>query len=48
MVGSFLSLPFLPCQKAPSAIRCIKTLTNLSDKVSPEVMSESTERHKVH
>ena len=35
-------------QKAPSAIRCIKTnLDKRSDEAVIE-MSESTERHKVH
>ena len=35
-------------QKAPSAIRCIKTWARLAMKDSTAKESESTERHKVH
>ena len=35
-------------QKAPSAIRCIKTVPNLRHVIQSVVPSESTERHKVH
>ena len=36
------------CQKARSAIRCIKTPSGADEGARGSVLSESTERHKVH
>ena len=36
------------CQKAPSAIRCIKTEEGAGVEFVELGLSESTERHKVH
>ena len=38
----------LMCQKAPSAKRCIKTENEIASGLSETVLSESTERQKVH
>ena len=42
-----MDLRVAPGQKAPSAIRCIKTLVT-GDHETLDRGSESTERHKVH